>query len=204
MTVRPQSAAAIVNGAEGVLALAESGLDAVRAGMGKRRMAGLWNVAIFGPVVPMALGRLKTVTPDFEGWFAPYRTALETDVELRRFATFRQQVARTEPSGSRFGAWFGGRGSGLPTGRKDLGPKPPNATRYFLRDARDGAGWEIRLPDGTTEKYYVELPELLSVTLFAGERVGPRSLLRLCEAYVDVLRRLVHDARERFGTDGNH
>lgn len=201
MTVRPQSAADILTGAEPVLALVELGLEAVRTGMGKRRMAGLWNVAIFGPVVPRTLERLRAIAPDFEGWIAPYRAELETDVDLRRFAAFREQVARTEPSGSRFGAWFGVRGSGLPTRRKDLGPKPPNATRYFLRDARNGAGWEIRLPDGTMQKYYVELPELLSVTLFAGEHVGPRSLVHLCEEYVDVLRRLVHDAREQFGTD---
>src|SRR6476660_2181296 len=99
MTTRPQSEAQIVNSAEEVLALAELGLEAMRTGVATRRMAGLWNVAIFGPVVPIALGRLKTVTPDFEAWFAPYQAEVETDADLRRFAAFRAQVAKTEPSG---------------------------------------------------------------------------------------------------------
>lgn len=168
MTARPQSASHILKGAEEMLALAELGLEAMRTGAGTRRLAGLWNVAVFGPVVPLTIQRLQAVAPEFAAWFAPYREQLEANADLRRFAAFRARVAKTETSSSRFGGWFGGRGSLLPSRRKDLGPKPPHATRFFLGDARGGAGWEIRLPDGTTEKYYVELPELLSVTLFDG------------------------------------
>src|SRR5258708_3633847 len=111
MTARLQSATEILKGVEDVLSLAELGLEAVRTGVATRRMAGLWNVGIFGPMVPMALSRLKTVTPEFEAWFAPYKAEFETDADFRRFAAFRAQVAKTETSSSRFGAWFGGRGS---------------------------------------------------------------------------------------------
>jgi hypothetical protein len=191
----------VLDDAEKVLAIAEMGLEAVRTGMAARRMAGLWNVAIFGPVVPGALARLGAIAPDFDAWFAPYREALDADADVRRFAAFRERVLKAEASASRFDGWFGGKGRFLPTRKKDLGPRPPNAGRFFLSDARGGAGWEIRLPDGTMQKYYVELPELLSVTLFEGERVGPRSLVDLCEEYVDALRRLVHDAQQQFGTN---
>jgi hypothetical protein len=200
MTNSPQSVAQILKDAEDVLALAESGLEAVRGGDPARRMAGLWNVGLFGPLVPTAVERLRHVTPDFAVWFAPYRAALDTNLDVRRFAAFRERVGKIEASSSRFAGWLGGRGGRmLPSRKKDLGQKPPNATRFFLGDGRGGAGWEIRLPDGTGQKFYVELPELLTVTLFEGERVGPRSIPQLCTEYVDVLRRLVHDAREQFG-----
>jgi hypothetical protein len=201
MTGSQQSAAQILKDAEDVLALAESGLAAVRVRDPARRMAGLWNVGLFGPAVPPAVERLQAVAPDFTAWFAPQQAALDANPDVRRFAAFRERVSKIEASSSRFVGWFGGRGGRmLPSRKKDLGPKPPNATRFFLGDGRGGAGWEIRLPDGTEQKYYVELPELLTVTLFEGERVGPRSIPQLCADYVDVLRRLVHDAREQFET----
>jgi hypothetical protein len=37
-------------------------------------------------------------------------------------------------------------------------PPPPNAKAFFIGDRLGGSGWIIELPDGSSEKLYVQLP----------------------------------------------
>jgi hypothetical protein len=41
---------------------------------------------------------------------------------------------------------------------------PPGAHGFFIGDLLGGSGWQIELPDGSVEKYYVALPADLKVT----------------------------------------
>src|SRR3954452_21938300 len=70
------------------------------------------------------------------------------------------------------------------------------------------AGWEVELPDGSTDKYYVALPGDLQVTTtlhfdrppitHAGQPLEDTSIEALAQHYVDYLRRLVHEATATF------
>lgn len=36
---------------------------------------------------------------------------------------------------------------------------PPGAKDFYLTDELGGSSWEVELPDGSTTKYYAQLPD---------------------------------------------
>jgi len=86
---------------------------------------------------------------------------------------------------------------------------PPGARSFFMGDQLGGSGWEVELPDGSTENYYVVLPDDLKVkinlhfadppTMHSGQPLADTSIEALAKHYVEYLRRLVHEAKEAFG-----
>ena len=87
--------------------------------------------------------------------------------------------------------------------------RPTGATGWFVGDRLGGSGWEVELPDGTTEKYYVALPDTLSIsfefhfenppTEHKGEPLLDTSVEALAQNYIAYLKGLVNEAGERFG-----
>lgn len=84
---------------------------------------------------------------------------------------------------------------------------PPNAKKFFIGDEYGGSGWEIQLPDGSLEKYYVELPSNIGyVTLHLpkapkyhlGKKVEDDSIQNLAKLYIEYLRKIVLDAKQKF------
>ena len=81
-----------------------------------------------------------------------------------------------------------------------------------MGDQLGGHGWEIELPDGTVEKYYVELPDAVKASTslhfsdapstHLGEQLQDTSIEALAQHYVEYLRGLVKKAHERFGDQG--
>lgn len=92
---------------------------------------------------------------------------------------------------------------------ENAGPPPPDATSFFIADLIGGSGWEIELPDGLTEKYYVVVPPDPRYTLdvavhWSGlpENV-PDYPVELCAAkYFNYLNDLVAEAEKKFGEPG--
>jgi hypothetical protein len=87
-----------------------------------------------------------------------------------------------------------------------FGPPPAGATGFFIADQLGGSGWEVELPDGSKQKYYVELPtEVAEVTQhFVGLPEALDLELRgkpvdeLCELYLARLDTLLDQARQEF------
>ncbi len=88
-----------------------------------------------------------------------------------------------------------------------FGPPPVNAKSFFIGDNLGGSGWEVVLSDGSTEKYYVDLPpDLVSPTLHfpnppsthKGRTLTNTGIEVLSKAYLDYLDNLVRAAQERF------
>ena len=78
---------------------------------------------------------------------------------------------------------------------------PPRTKGFFMGDQLGGSGWEVELPDGTTAKFYVQLPPDLAVTINLHLPHNPMSdqpISDLCERYVTELERMVSDAVEYF------
>jgi hypothetical protein len=87
---------------------------------------------------------------------------------------------------------------------------PPGATSFFIGDTLGGSGWEIQLPDGTTQKYYVQLPREWGIqinlrlpnppTEHLGKPLTDTSIENLSRLYVNYLSELVTDAQKEFGS----
>jgi len=76
----------------------------------------------------------------------PFRLRAFNPVALSRSTPSREKTSRSTPQRrGRGGAGFG--------------PQPPGATSFFIGDELGGTGWEVSQPDGSTEKYYIDLPE---------------------------------------------
>jgi len=95
----------------------------------------------------------------------------------------------------------------IPDDLATIGPAPPGATSFFIGDQLGGSGWEIKLPDGSTGKYYVDLPtDLVSASLHfpnppkthRGKDINDSSVERLCRLYLDYLVVLVTNAKREF------
>ncbi|OAQ20169.1 hypothetical protein TDIS_1671 [Thermosulfurimonas dismutans] len=98
----------------------------------------------------------------------------------------------------------------IPEDLTRFGPPPPNAKGFFIGDKLGGSGWEVQLPDGSIEKYYVELPQDIGfVSLHfpdapkchLGQEINDTSIPNLAKLYIDYLRHLVMAAKEKFRPD---
>jgi hypothetical protein len=93
--------------------------------------------------------------------------------------------------------------------REDLSrfPRPPSAQSFFIGDNLGGSGWKVSLPDGSVEKYYVNLPLDIGSTIVKfrdgpkkhlGESVEGAAVEYLCKAFIDYLRNMISDAYKQF------
>ena len=83
-----------------------------------------------------------------------------------------------------------------------LGPPPPHAESAFMGDSEGRSGWIVKMPDGSTEKYFVKVPESVAKidVIF---RDAPKSLehvsvVVIVERYLSYLEGLISEARQRF------
>ena len=85
--------------------------------------------------------------------------------------------------------------------------KGPAGVTAFGFDSAGGSGWEVELSNGSTEKYYAELPaEIGSVSLHfpqapkyhLGREIGETGIETLSRMYIDYLQELVAAAVEKF------
>jgi hypothetical protein len=93
----------------------------------------------------------------------------------------------------------------LPQDAGRFGPPPPNARGFFAEDSAGGMGWNIVLPDGSTEKYYIELPADIGCieTLLVDAPVdGTKSAAVLVTRYMSALREVLIEAKAHFGSAG--
>jgi hypothetical protein len=207
MSEKQRSTTEILADADATLATAKFGMeDLLRAG-GDRRLAGLSNVVVWGRAVTNVLQNLRSTEPSFDAWYAPIVEEMRNDLLLRFFYDLRSALLKR-----------GGRPTSTSVHIKSLsfpgdmarfGPPPPNATSFFIGDQTGGSGWEVRLPDGSLGKYYVEFPdEIGRVELVMrdapkshlGKAVTDASVVQLAAYYLEYLENLVQQAKQRFGT----
>ena len=87
-----------------------------------------------------------------------------------------------------------------------MGAPPSGAKAFFVGDQLGGTGWEIELPDKTTEKYYVDFPaefgEVSQYFIHFRDEKEPRlkefSVEALSQKFINQLRLVVSDAHKHF------
>lgn len=171
----------------------------------ERRAAALRTLVVFGRAVTNVLQNLRGVIPDFDSWYLPWKSQMEQDQLLRFFYNLRTEILKrgTLPVSA-----------GLHIKRfrypEDLPPAPPNAKSFFMGDTLGGIGWEVELPDGSTERVYVAVLDEVAVTWLTfsgapaehlGRPIHDKSAQSLCTLYVTYLEGLVSDAQRRFEED---
>lgn len=171
-----------------------------------RRWAGFSNFVTFGRSVTIVLQGLRSADKEhFEAWYEPFKQEMKADPLMRMFVTLRNRVLKEGTPG---------RLSHSSTYERisfdDIAklPRPPGATGFFMGDHRGGSGWEIEQPDGSKEKYYIQLPEEWGQeqgwhldeppTEHLGKPLTDTSLHALCRLYLGYLTEIVQKAHAEF------
>jgi hypothetical protein len=163
------------------------------------RMTGVRNVVVWGRSVAHVLEHLRGAEPDFDSWYQRYQNdpVMEYLVELRnRMLKEGELPTQVDLRIREFDSRAFLRNS----------PPPPGAKSYFIGDEFGGNGWEVELPDGEIEKFYVQLPRVPGLMIdnavfrFAEAPLGFRQMpvQDVCDCFMRFLRRMVADAEGHF------
>ncbi|MDO6588561.1 hypothetical protein Q4543_24250 [Salipiger sp. 1_MG-2023] len=194
----------ILRRAEEVLLSAYKGLEMMRDPSGATKNLGLRNVLTFARSVTFVLQNLKGKHEAFEGWYADKQNQMKDDPV---FSYFRDARNNLEKQGKLEAA--------TTATVESLGPKelraleqtkPQGATGMFIGDQLGGSGWKVELPNGQTEKFYVDMNDgNISVEqTFSGKLADKwlesdeRSTEQLAEYVLEQLSEMVADAFKTF------
>jgi len=194
----------ILRRAQETLRTAQHGFVDLANGAPQRKLSGLRNLVVFGRAVTNVLQNLRATESDFDEWYIKYRDEMESDPLMKYFYNLRTKILKEgllETSVHVHIRQFSF------SDIHRFGPPPPNAKAFFIGDSIGGSGWEIQLPDGSTEKYYVELPsDIGSISLQFPEppkyhleqEIEDTSIEGLSKKYIEYLHAVVEAAKERF------
>src|SRR5205823_226809 len=147
----------------------------------------------------------KSVDPTFEAWWKPYQDKLAADPLMRYFNQTRTDVLH---EGELQTSNYTTIGKDRPVDMGQLMRKlnkhaPPNTIGTFFGDQLGGNGWEVRMPDGTTERVYFDLPAESGVesnlhlpdppTEHDGQQITDTSIKNLGGLYIQTLNRIVDE-----------
>lgn len=193
----------IINNAEDMLKTAKYGLDLLKTENPYYLPTGIRNVLTFGRAFTKVLQRLKSHESDFSAWYKPYRVEMENDLLLKYLYRIRNDVLKE----GKMPVTTRGYISFLNTDWVNQLPKPPNTKGFFIGDNLGGSGFEIELPDGSTEKLYIKLPWDTVITSVhfknlpnshLGKSINGMSIKEICELYLQYLEKIVKDAKGKF------
>jgi hypothetical protein len=154
------------------------------------------------------LRRLKSVD-GYSEWWAPWSAEMASDPLMKYVYDARTPILHT---GDERGPINAVSVEFRSFSMAQLPPGPPNTVGTFIGDPIGGAGWVVKLTDGSHEKVYFELPASGSVrieviysdlpTMHLGERMDKPTIEIIVARYVAYIRRLIESAEQRFGKHG--
>jgi len=205
MSISKRTTTDILKSSEETLRTARYSFEDLIKGPSERKVPALRSLVVFGRATTNVLQNLRTTEPDFDEWYKKYKEEMESDPLMRYFYKLRSKILKEGLLQTSTHVYI--KQFNYSADMRRFGPPPPNAKGFFIGDNLGGSGWEIQLPDGSTEKYYVELPyDIGSVSLHfpeppkfhLGQEIKDTSIEMLSKMYLDYLRRLVQTATERF------
>ena len=194
-----KSASEIISATEELLQDAKFGLDDMRHET-RRFRSGFRNAVVFGRSVTFSLQNLRGKVPDFEIWYSNIELRMRNDDLMVFFKDIRNEIIKQASVPIEMSVELKSFNNSFIS---EI-PRPINARSFFIGDQMGGSGWEIILPDGKVEKYYVDLPpDNVIINKFlknAPSLEGGRraDAVELVAEYLRRLEDIVKEARERF------
>lgn len=204
MLTRNQDIEAILRRVDETLQTAWHGFDDLVGSNVHRRMTGLRNLIVFGRAVTFVLQNLRGVLDgEFDRWYEPRRQAMNNSPLMRFFIDARNKLEKQGKLDVATSVQFTSMDA---SDLAKFGNPPPGSIGFFVGDRLGGTGWDVKLPNGMVEKYYVDLPsEIGSVTLhFIGfpatdfTEFPSATINDLTRLYLEHLTTLVTEARVQF------
>ena len=204
MTKNKKTSKEIIQRTEETLETSKFGMELMQKGSPENRFVGLRNFVVFGRAVTNVLQNLRGIENDFDNWYEPYVIEMESDPLMKFFYNIRSKILK---EGSLQVATRVHIRKWTPETSHLIGPPPPRAKSFFMGDKYGGSGWIVELPDGTEEKYYIELPrEIGEADIYfrnppqdhLGNRLEDKSLIEMCKLYLKYLQKMVDDAKKKF------
>jgi hypothetical protein len=166
----------------------------------ERRDAAIRNIIVFGRSVTFAIQKLKTHVAEFDDWYNSKQNEMKSNPLFKYLNEVRTDIIHEGKLNlsnyaevKKFSLLF-----------LQYMPKPANAISFFISDQLGGSGWIVKNGDAVEEKYYITLSEefvktgLLFAELPKEIEIEDKSVSNLCSIYLDYLRKLVLEAKERF------
>jgi hypothetical protein len=188
----------VIRAAEEHLRTARLGLADLKGSNPSRRKPGLYNVIVFGRSATFALQNLRSIVPEFEAWYSAKQDEMKLDAMMSFFNSLRRGIEHQAEIPGGVITQITNFNSG---DMHRFGPAPPGAISFFIGDENGGTGWEVINPDGTQEKYYVDLPgDIGAVEIGLANSPGgedePAHVI--AENYLAKVGAIISEARERF------
>jgi hypothetical protein len=162
-------------------------------------MMGARNVMVFGRSVGNILEHLRRGEPAFDAWYRRY----DQEPLMKYIVDFRDRVLKQGELQVRTELHITELHHQALT--QSLPPPPPGAKAFFVGDEIGGNGWEVELPGGHIEKFYIQLPRIPglivdNVVQFADAppEIQGMPIEDACAEAVRFLRRMVEDAEGHF------
>ena len=193
----------IFHNLDSVFMTANFGLNLLLNGDPTAVPTGVRNVLTFGRTLTNTLQRLRSHISNFDEWYVPYMEQMEKDPLMKYLYNLRNNVVKEGKMPLSTKTIITELNSNM---LRSL-PKPPNATSFFIGDSNGGSGWEIILPSGIKEKFYINLPwDTVRTSIhFAnipeihlGKNVPNITVSEACDLYLQYLKYLVDEAKDKF------
>jgi hypothetical protein len=193
-----------------MLEMASAGLADAISPDPRRRRPGLMNLFTYGRSVTLTIQTMKNTDPAFESWWEPYQERMRTDPLMRFFNRTRTDILHEGELTTTNYVVIGTQGP------VDLGAlmqelnrhAPPNTEGTVLGDQLGGNGWKVRMPDGSLETVYFQLPESVDVesglnlpdppNQHDGRPIMDTSIGNLGRLYIAALTKIADDFVARF------
>jgi hypothetical protein len=191
------NASEAIKSAEERLADAKFGLADMQ--IPARARSGFRNAVVFGRMVTFMLQNMRGHVPGFDPWYNEIVASLKADPMMKYFSDLRTEIEKTiKPH---LGAAFSI--NKFDTTQLQQIPKPRGAKSFFMGDSNGGSGWLVELPDGSEEKYYIDLPGDWDVKAQltlpgAPDSFNQDNAIDLVREYPERLGEIVADAKIRF------
>lgn len=186
----------VIRSAEDRLRTAKFGLEDMARP--ERSESGFHNAIVFGRMVTFALQNLRSITADFDDWYAVKQEEMKLDDQLKMFVDLRNSVEKQA------GQLLSRKTVIRNFSSSDMGrfqPRPPGAVELVLGDRNGGSGWVVEGPNGEKEMYYVDLPPDVGETQSFIKHPSAASTVTAQEhvaAYLQKLENLIREAKSRF------
>lgn len=194
----------ILQSTEDTLVTAKYGYQDLLSRNRSKKLAGFRNLVVFGRSVTFMLQGLKEAVGSerFDNWYAPQQAQMKSDLVLKYFTKLRDDLEKQGklPTSSSIQL------RRIPPDVMKKYHKPPGTVGIFVIDQIGGSDFEVELPTGEKQKYYVEFPSDIASVRRHFKAISPpddeilkaKTIEELSSYFISKLDTLLNEARCEF------